>query len=288
MVLLAVLVSVAPASASFHFMRVVEVFSGTSASPNAHYVVLQMWTGGQHFVAFQSVQVYNAAGGVVGTFTFPDDVDNGLSQDKILIATPEASSLFGVPADLAMNPVISAAGGKICWAGTTDCVAWGNYSGSSTGVGSPVNPAGGIPTGQAIVRRLDIAGSPTVFDAGDDAVNSSDDFYVGNPSPMNNVTAVDGPGAGALAGRLFASPNPFRNEVTVLLSLPQAGEAEVGVYDLTGRRVRSLHRSALDAGAQRFIWDGRDDAGIVARAGLYVVRVRSAGLNSSTMVVRLR
>ena len=39
-----------PASATFHLMKVVEVFRGTAASPNAQYVVLQMYSPGQNLV----------------------------------------------------------------------------------------------------------------------------------------------------------------------------------------------------------------------------------------------
>jgi hypothetical protein len=38
------------AHASFHLMKVVEVFPGTAASPSAQYVVIQMYASGENFV----------------------------------------------------------------------------------------------------------------------------------------------------------------------------------------------------------------------------------------------
>ena len=95
------------AHAAFHLMKVTEVFPGTAASPGAQYVVIQMWTGGQNIVGGHGITVYGPTGTVVGTFTFPGSVANGASQDKILIATTQAVTFFGLGADLSMTPVLS-------------------------------------------------------------------------------------------------------------------------------------------------------------------------------------
>ena len=103
-----------PAHAAFHLMKVVEVFPGAPAAPNAQYVVLQMYSGGQTLVSGHVVTVYNAAGMPAGTYTFGANVANGAAQDKILIATTEAQTFFGITANLTMTPTVAAAGGKVC------------------------------------------------------------------------------------------------------------------------------------------------------------------------------
>lgn len=181
------LLATAPAHASFHLMKVVEVHAGSPAAPNAQYVVLQMYFAGQNFVGGHAVTIYNAAGTPVGTFTFGGAVPNGLVQDRILVATAEAQAFFSITPDLLMQPVITAAGGKACFEVNIDCVAWGNYSGSTTGVGTPFNVGGGIPVARALRRRLDITGNPGVLDAGDDTDNSANDFIASLPTPRNNA-----------------------------------------------------------------------------------------------------
>ena len=176
-----------PAQAVFHFMKVVEVFPGTAASPNAQYVVIQMYVSGQQFVSGHAVTVFNPAGSPIATFTFPGNLPNGANQAKILIATPDAASFFGLSADLVMSPALLAAGGKVCFADPVDCVAWGSYSGPATGVGTPFNVAAGLQPGRAAIRRLNIAGSATVLDAGDDTNNCANDFVSGLPAPRNNA-----------------------------------------------------------------------------------------------------
>lgn len=181
------LLAIAPAHASFHLMKVVEVHAGSPAAPNAQYVVLQMYFGGQNLVGGHAVTVYNAAGTQVGTFTFGGAVPNGDGQDRILVATPEAQAFYAIAPDLLMQPVIAAGGGKICFDTAIDCVAWGNYSGSAVGVGTPFNAGGGIPVARALRRRLDITGFPGVLDAGDDTDNSANDFLAALPTPRNNA-----------------------------------------------------------------------------------------------------
>jgi cysteine-rich repeat protein len=192
--ILCLLLAATPALAVFHLMKVVEVYTGSVAAPNAHYVVLQMYTGGQNIVAGHPITVYDAAGNVIATSTFPGNVPNGANQARILIATPEAQAFFGITADLSMSAAMMRAGGKVCF-DTIDCVAWGAYTGPSAGVGTPFNASGGIPPGRAAARRLDITGSPTTLEGGDDTNNCAADFVSAIPIPRNNAGASGAPPA---------------------------------------------------------------------------------------------
>src|SRR6478735_1902574 len=94
--LAAVLLGAREASASFHLMKVVEVYPGSPAAPAAQYVELQMYFGGQTFVGGTSVAIYSAANAELGRFTFPSSVANGADQSRILIATTQAQTFFNV------------------------------------------------------------------------------------------------------------------------------------------------------------------------------------------------
>jgi cysteine-rich repeat protein len=186
MVLSALVAGSAPVLANFHLMKVVEVFPGTAASPNAQYIVLQMYTGGQNVLMNHVATVFDAAGAPIATLTFTSNVANGLNQDKVLIATTQAATFFNLTADLTMTAVLPSAGGKICFE-SVDCVAWGNYFGSASGVGTPYNASTGLLSGRAAKRRLDISGSPSLLESTDDTDNSASDFATGLPAPANNA-----------------------------------------------------------------------------------------------------
>lgn len=178
-------------SASFHLMKITEIFAGKSGDLNAQYVMLQMYSGGQNLVMGHTVTVYDAAGVVAGTFTFPTDVPSGNSQDYILLATAEAETLFSISADLVITPALAAAGGKVCFE-DIDCVSWGSFSGSSSSPspsGTPFGYPDGIQTGHAI--RRDIShGNASTLQEGDDTNDSRDDFdCVNTAMPINNAGA---------------------------------------------------------------------------------------------------
>lgn len=82
-----------------------------------------------------------------------------------------------------------------------------------------------------------------------------------------------------------AYPNPFRGSTNLRLSLARDGHARVAVYDLVGRRIRTLVDGNLSAGEQTLVWDGRDEDGRSVAAGLYLVRFDSPGVKQSHRLV---
>ncbi|MGQ0720945.1 MAG: FlgD immunoglobulin-like domain containing protein [Candidatus Eiseniibacteriota bacterium] len=87
---------------------------------------------------------------------------------------------------------------------------------------------------------------------------------------------------------VHAAPNPFRSEVGLRFIPARAGRVMVGVYDLSGRRVRSVELFARSTGEHHVTWDGRDEAGRSVAAGVYFVRVLSEGLDLDGKLIRMR
>ncbi|MEO6462014.1 MAG: FlgD immunoglobulin-like domain containing protein, partial [Candidatus Eisenbacteria bacterium] len=79
------------------------------------------------------------------------------------------------------------------------------------------------------------------------------------------------------------SPNPMKNGRTTLsFALPQAASVHLALYDARGRLVRTLMSGPRPAGAGYSDWDGRDESGRVAAAGLYFARFEAQGLGVKT------
>jgi hypothetical protein len=72
-------------------------------------------------------------------------------------------------------------------------------------------------------------------------------------------------------------PDPFSGETRFTLSLPVAAAVDLGVFDLGGRRISTLHHGALKAGVSEFAWNGRLDGGGRARGGIYFYRAAVNG-----------
>jgi parallel beta-helix repeat protein len=111
-------------------------------------------------------------------------------------------------------------------------------------------------------------------------------------SPVTDVwaartTGVRNPPGGGTATRVGPGrPNPFRAITSVSLTLASPALVSAEVYDLAGRRVRTL-RPALLSGAAEIRWDGGRDDGAPARPGVYLVRVRTGGAEYTRRVIRL-
>jgi subtilisin family serine protease len=86
----------------------------------------------------------------------------------------------------------------------------------------------------------------------------------------------------------WSFPNPFGVATTIRFSLPQAGEARVGIYDTGGRRVRTVADGSFAAGAHELGWNGRDASGVPLRSGVYFVRVESPNDVQTHRIVLMR
>lgn len=90
---------------------------------------------------------------------------------------------------------------------------------------------------------------------------------------------------------VFAFPNPGRGETTVQLhvagsSADRPAQGEAAIYDLTGRRLRVIHRGAVERGLMTLRWDGRDDRGDPLRGGIYLLRFVADGQQAVARIVR--
>ncbi len=68
-------------------------------------------------------------------------------------------------------------------------------------------------------------------------------------------------------------PNPSDGRTTFDLTLPSSMHVSLAIYDLAGRMVRRLVDGPVEAGRTAVTWDGRDQHGQRAGAGIYIVRL---------------
>jgi hypothetical protein len=89
------------------------------------------------------------------------------------------------------------------------------------------------------------------------------------------------------SGRVFvanSAPNPFRNQVAIHFTLPQASPVQVEIYSADGRLVKTLENgSELAAGTHTMTWDM--DRG--AAAGVYFYRVMAGSERATGKLVRI-
>jgi len=83
-------------------------------------------------------------------------------------------------------------------------------------------------------------------------------------------------------------PNPFNPATKLRFSLPVDSEVTLDLYDVAGRRIRSLVGGPLRAGRHEVAWDGQDDAGRNVASGTYFARLTAAGVSRVKSVTLVR
>lgn len=112
------------------------------------------------------------------------------------------------------------------------------------------------------------------------------------PPQVLAFDAASGPLAGVPAGAPALAlsapwPQPARRAVRLSLTLAEAGEVRVEVFDALGRRVRPLAAGGRAAGVHELAWDLTDSEGTAVRPGLYLLLARTAnGVARQQVIVR--
>jgi hypothetical protein len=83
-------------------------------------------------------------------------------------------------------------------------------------------------------------------------------------------------------------PNPLRANGEIEYLMPEAGRVRLAVYDLAGREVAVLTAGVQEGGRHTARWDGRDTFGTALPAGVYLLRLETAGRVTSRKLVITR
>jgi hypothetical protein len=233
------------------------------------------------------VPTASSIGSVVAYSGFLDAYQAGLDNSgrPTLTLAGTSADAFGFSSSA---PVVTSNG-----TASGSALLWIVWNPDSSGVGAELRAYDALPVGGTLHERFSApVGQGSKFNPPGVSGNR---LYVGTRD--GHVTGFGlPPGASvdndlAAHGRMWLSvahPNPFAGATTVDLALPQSGPATLAIFDLSGRRVRRLLAGDFAAGSRRVVWDGRNDEGVSVPAGLYLVRLDSAGTQQTRRVVLVR
>ena len=70
--------------------------------------------------------------------------------------------------------------------------------------------------------------------------------------------------------------------------MARGGRAELAIYSVDGRRVKTLASGERAAGVYQLAWDGTDDGGHTVPAGLFFARLVTTDGRLSRTVIKIR
>lgn len=93
-------------------------------------------------------------------------------------------------------------------------------------------------------------------------------------------------------------PNPFWSATTsrfagnpattIEYHIPRVASVQLVVFDVMGKRVRSLVEAQQHPGKYRIIWDARNDAGVRVATGVYFYRIVAGNYVDQKKMILLR
>lgn len=111
--------------------------------------------------------------------------------------------------------------------------------------------------------------------------------------PSNSVTllvtsAGDAPQVPLTTTLRGNHPNPFNPETTITFSLSQRQAVRLDIYDVRGRKVRTLVDGVREYGMHEIVWNGKNDRGLSLGSGVYLIRFVSDSITETQRIILMK
>jgi hypothetical protein len=83
-------------------------------------------------------------------------------------------------------------------------------------------------------------------------------------------------------------PNPFNPTTQIQYDLPEESYVSINIYDLMGRKIRSLVNTHQDPGYRSIHWDATSDLGQPVSAGMYIYMIQAGEFRQTRKMVLLK
>lgn len=304
----------APAQASFHLMQIEQVIGGINGDVTAQAIQLRMRSAGQNLVGQSRINARDAAGlNPILIVDMTTNVANGLSGDRVLIASPTFQSNTSpvLTPDFTMTNLIPAsylAAGSLTFEADTGTIYWrlswggagytgaGNMSALNDNTANSNPPfAGSLPsTSLEAIKFTGLASAGSITGASDYLLTAGASMWannarlsstvvtpvgVGDPPPRSSIDLIQ-------LSRSY--PNPTHGPAQVSFALQEAGHVNLSIYSASGGLVRELIDTELASGPHQTSWDGLTKDGSQVASGVYFYRLEALGQSRTTRFVEAR
>jgi hypothetical protein len=83
-------------------------------------------------------------------------------------------------------------------------------------------------------------------------------------------------------------PNPFNPSTALSFSVSSPGKIRLEIFDLLGRRIRTLLNETVSQGTHEVKWDGLDEAGKSVVSGIYICKVSDGSWSLSKKMLKVQ
>ncbi len=104
------------------------------------------------------------------------------------------------------------------------------------------------------------------------------------------ITSIDNDFAPVVtSNKLYdAYPNPFNPTTKIRVDMLSSEKVSLVIYDITGRKVKTLYDGVLPAGSKTLTWNGQDEFGTTVSSGLYFYQLKSQNVVKTKSLIFLK
>ena len=125
-----------------------------------------------------------------------------------------------------------------------------------------------------------IAGVEAVYDEGVSEIVTT--TFTHNTVGIDNIIVT----SNELTGNY---PNPFNTETTITFSLTENTEnTELSIYNIRGRKVKTLINKELSAGRHLVVWDAKDENNKQVPCGTYFYKIKAGKFTSTKKMILMK
>ncbi|MFZ0390511.1 MAG: T9SS type A sorting domain-containing protein, partial [Calditrichia bacterium] len=128
------------------------------------------------------------------------------------------------------------------------------------------------------------------FTFGSDAASEEEGWYIDDVSltPTTGIAPVEMTSLPKRFGIEDNYPNPFNPATTIRYVLTETGTVSLDIYDMSGRKIRTLVNGNEAAGEKEVRWNGITESGSHAASGIYLAVLRQGARQSVQKLILMK
>lgn len=105
---------------------------------------------------------------------------------------------------------------------------------------------------------------------------------------ITSVSNDDNPVAPLLSQLQQNYPNPFNPQTTISFYVEKQSPVLIEIYDIKGRKVKTLTENIYGQGRHSIVWKGKNDQGENVASGVYLYRMKNGSFSKSRKMILLK
>ena len=83
-------------------------------------------------------------------------------------------------------------------------------------------------------------------------------------------------------------PNPFNPSTKIAFDIPENTQVKLIVWDIVGKRIRTLVNESVSPGNHEVVWDGKNDYGVKVSGGVYLYSIETRAFRKTRKMLLLK